>query len=536
MKAQLAFEDFIIGFLMFFALASTVFLFINNGGGIGIDFFNTTIYQEDKFQLDFVYLTIYENEQADTSKYDWDENSLSLNFSFRRTNLPAGDYLAKYSNMPVNITISWQNFTAEEGLNAMNYTYTYLYTYRVSENDYSQSENALRGEEYNVSKTLTDINAGFISLKRAGCKSNITFRVDIVSEYFSETALKNNEYIIPLDFCFYEPIDLSLDMACIPSTPESSACKNPITYDESINYPRLLPSSAQLRCWSTQEGCNAGCQYSAKTTNTGYTSRCHESSAATTTYYTFSEACSADGSGNCFMPLTQGSYNTQQSKGALCDGGCTGSIQCFGQNWWDCAVTFNTFCNWQAVFLFSGECYNKPLASCSQAQVQGSCPSNLGCSWTAPKYQYNASNPVQGYEDFQECEWQDDNFNPSEYNPYIIKVKLSSLANQGRTLDFRIKANMTLPDQEVELTITKAYIYTLSPFQIQNVGGLSSTTLSPSSFREIIIDLRDIKIGEESIEWRRCDNQNLKIIAESYGINENDYSNNIISSNIGWCI
>jgi hypothetical protein len=101
MKSQLAFEDFIIGFLMFFALASTVFLFINNGGGIGIDFFNTSIYQEDKFQLDFVYLTIYENEQVNPSKYSFNDDTLNLKFSFRRTNLPAGDYLAKYSNMPV---------------------------------------------------------------------------------------------------------------------------------------------------------------------------------------------------------------------------------------------------------------------------------------------------------------------------------------------------------------------------------------------------------------------------------------------------
>jgi hypothetical protein len=536
MKAQLAFEDFIIGFLMFFALASTVFLFINNGGGIGIDFFNTTIYQEDRFQLDFVYLTIYENDQVDTSKYSFNDDTLNLEFSFRRTNLPAGDYLAKYSNMPVNITISWQNFTAEEGLNAMNYTYTYLYTYRVPTGQDETTENALRGEEYTISKALTDVNEGFISLKRTGCKSNLTFRVDIVSEYFSETALNNNEYIIPLDYCFYDPIDLSLDMACIPSTPESSVCKSPLTHDEAINYPHLLPTSAQLKCWSTEGGCNSECQYSAKNQNIGYLSGCYEPGDATTNYYTFSGTCSTDGSGNCYLPINQGSYNTQQSKGALCDGGCSGNIQCSGQNLLGCLVN-NNFCEWQWGFVFlSGTCSNKPLASCSQAPTPESCPANLGCAWAAQKYQYTASNPVQVYESFQECEWQDDNFNISKYNPYIIKIKLSTLANQGKTIDFKIKANMTLPDQEVELTITNVYTYALSSLEIQNIGGASSLTLSPSSSQQMLIDLRDIKLGTESIEWRRCDNQDLKIIVESYGINENDYSNNIISSNTGWCI
>jgi hypothetical protein len=94
---------------------------------------------------------------------------------------------------------------------------------------------------------------------------------------------------------------------------------------------------------------------------------------------------------------------------------------------------------------------------------------------------------------------------------------------------------MKFANQEVELTITKAYIYTLSPFQMQNIGN-SAITISPNSSREILIDLRDIKLATDTIEWRRCSNQNLKIIAESYGINENDYSNNILSSNIGWCI
>jgi len=112
---------------------------------------------------------------------------------------------------------------------------------------------------------------------------------------------------------------------------------------------------------------------------------------------------------------------------------------------------------------------------------------------------------------------------------------MSTLNNQGKIIDFKIKANMTLPGQEIELTIAKAYIYTLPPFQAQNIGS-SSITLGPSSSIEILIDLRDIKLGAEDIDWKRCGNQNLKIIAESYGINENDYSNNILSSNIGWCI
>jgi hypothetical protein len=38
-------------------------------------------------------------------------------------------------------------------MKAMNYTYTYLYTYRVpGEEQDEASENALKGEEYNVSK------------------------------------------------------------------------------------------------------------------------------------------------------------------------------------------------------------------------------------------------------------------------------------------------------------------------------------------------------------------------------------------------
>jgi hypothetical protein len=235
MKAQMMFEDFIIGFLMFFGLSSTVFLFINSNAGSGIDFFNTSIYQEDKFELDFVYLTIYENNMIDSSKFSFNPDELELNFSLKRTNLPSGDYPIQYSNMPVKVIIQWNNFTSSEGLKIESNEKTIPYTFKTQEQ--TSQGIILKGDEVNYSYKF---NESFKNIKREGCSSNITFRVEIISDYFSETALSNNEYSISAPFCFYEPIDLRIDNACVPSYPDSQSCQNaPLPFDSAEIYPSM---------------------------------------------------------------------------------------------------------------------------------------------------------------------------------------------------------------------------------------------------------------------------------------------------------
>jgi hypothetical protein len=240
MKAQMMFEDFIIGFLMFFGLASTVFLFINSNAGSGIDFFNTSIYQEDKFELDFVYLTIYEDNMINPSKFSLNQEELELNFSLKRTNLPSGDYPIQYSNMPVKVIIQWNNFTSGEGLKIESNEKIISYTYKVQEQ--TSQGIILKGDEVNYSYKF---NESFKNIKRENCSSNITFKVEIISEYFSETALSNNEYSVLVPFCFYEPVDLRIDNACVPLSPDSQSCQDaPLPLDSSANYP-LIALEAQ---------------------------------------------------------------------------------------------------------------------------------------------------------------------------------------------------------------------------------------------------------------------------------------------------
>lgn len=235
MKAQVEFEDFIVGFLMFFALASTVFLFINSGAGSGIDFFNTTLYQEEKFQLDFVYLTIYESEQIDATKYAFKPETMELNFSLRRTHLPTGDYMVQYSNMPVKAIIKWQNFTKSQGFTNGTDERIIPYTFRSASGTDEEGQ-ILRGDIVNFSYTFND---SFNDLKIQDCESNIEFDLEIISEYFEETALANNKYSFPVDFCFYNPVDLEIEYACIMNVPSGYDCKEEITFNPDEHYPQL---------------------------------------------------------------------------------------------------------------------------------------------------------------------------------------------------------------------------------------------------------------------------------------------------------
>jgi hypothetical protein len=222
-KTQLNFEDFLVGFLMFFGLASTVFLFINNGGGSDIDFFNMSVYQEDKFELDFVYLTIYDDDIIDTSKYSFDPINLELNFSLRRTTLPSGDYLVQYSNMPVKVIISWYNYTGTyQCFSCQNCPNNQVCTttitnvsvkdekiipYTFKFNNETVESNILRGDEVKYTYVF---NNTYKTFKNANCgPTNITLRIEIVSDYFEESSLANNEYNITVPFCFYESIDLT---------------------------------------------------------------------------------------------------------------------------------------------------------------------------------------------------------------------------------------------------------------------------------------------------------------------------------------
>ena len=87
MKSQIAFEDFMVGFMMFFILSSTVFLFINSNAGTDIDFFNTSIYQEDMIALDYMYLGVYEEESAalNPSGMVFDQSKMNLLINISRT-------------------------------------------------------------------------------------------------------------------------------------------------------------------------------------------------------------------------------------------------------------------------------------------------------------------------------------------------------------------------------------------------------------------------------------------------------------------
>ncbi|MDD2678578.1 MAG: hypothetical protein PHG04_03490 [Candidatus Nanoarchaeia archaeon] len=202
MKAQMVGEDFLIGFLFFFLLATTILLFINSGGGSGIDFFNTSIYQEDRFEMDYVYLKDY---NSDTGAFNpiieisknfenaasvLESKEINVSFAFRRTGLPAGDYDQGIISMPVKYSIYWTNFTLNEGIFNSSKEWTI---------------NSYKYDETTIDETMLGSATIY-----PDCESFIGVKVELMSDLFIETKLDNNEHFVPVDFCLFKKTDLEL--------------------------------------------------------------------------------------------------------------------------------------------------------------------------------------------------------------------------------------------------------------------------------------------------------------------------------------
>lgn len=227
-KTQLAFEDFIIGFLMFFMLASVIFLFINSGAGSDIDFFNTSIYQDSKISLDYLYLNVYEEGSTvvNPSKVKFNQADMVINFSFSRTGLPSGEFDDRLIDFPVNVKVSWLNCSVNDG------------AYTCPENSYEEKiTQLLKYDFYDFSYVFNESMT-----KYTDCSSNITLSVEFLSDVFTEGFIQNNKYDVPVNFCFFKPLDVTAEQICVPTNPNSTTCATkPLAFDANKQYPYLVP-------------------------------------------------------------------------------------------------------------------------------------------------------------------------------------------------------------------------------------------------------------------------------------------------------
>lgn len=210
-KAQMVFENFLIGFLFLFILASGVFLFIGGGAGLDIDFFNQTIFSEPSAGLDFVYVTTYNDgvmDDLNTSAVTIDEETNTVSFSVKRTALPPK------TEMPVQLRfyVGWE-YCDERGC-------------------YYKTNQDLQSESFytvNYAPTLSKHDYTYIipDTKYYDCESQVIVGAESDDDLFNETVLENNLYPIPIPYCYYPPTDLSAESVCIPSSDSLSVeCSN----------------------------------------------------------------------------------------------------------------------------------------------------------------------------------------------------------------------------------------------------------------------------------------------------------------------
>ncbi|MBN1923304.1 MAG: hypothetical protein JW791_00915 [Nanoarchaeota archaeon] len=209
LKAQVGFENFLIGFLFVFILASSVFLFIGGSvEGAGIDLFNRTIFSEPVSGLDYLYLDTYTNGDVNnfnntaytfTEATDDSGNVVELNLSFTvtRTFLPP----SSEPFFPIIFYVKWFNCPT-----------IYVDDCREVTNNLEQSIvfNSLKLQSYYFNYTLPGV-------LYTDCTTDITIGAIIESsDLFNETVLDNNFYTFTIPYCFYEPTDASITAACVP--------------------------------------------------------------------------------------------------------------------------------------------------------------------------------------------------------------------------------------------------------------------------------------------------------------------------------
>ncbi len=223
-------------------------------------------------------------------------------------------------------------------------------------------------------------------------------------------------------------------------------------------------------CWGINGSCDSSCSYDNLGTIDYYTNPgCNESCNPVGTFYNPSGACSSGGSGNCYKMNNAVSHNTTCTQGSSCetscsgtptlcsglsasdcltcgcsyeDASCTGSCSCWDVSMWRCqcdSMSCDSFAIW---------CYGS--CDCSQASTQDCCEAHectwnpagcsgtpndcntyttetdcntCGCSWTSTKWYWTPENVVNGYSDYEECEW------CSSSNTTIINLTLSDTGN-----------------------------------------------------------------------------------------------------------
>lgn len=194
-KTQLGFENFLVGFLFVFFLASSVFLFIGQDvAGVNIDFFNRTIFSTQQSGLDMVYLSLFENgdvNEIDEEKYNIDETQVE--FSVTRTSLPPTSNNVSHPGLEMNMFVVWEKCTA------------------TSCTHHTITDEGIRAEALHTYTFAQNINEDIYS----GCSSDILIGTEIIDSDFTETIIDNNNYTITLPYCFAPPPDVRINSISI---------------------------------------------------------------------------------------------------------------------------------------------------------------------------------------------------------------------------------------------------------------------------------------------------------------------------------
>ncbi len=206
------FGNFMIGAVSLFFIATFVFFMIGKSG-MSSDIFNRTIYSVDVAGLDYIYLTLYEDGNVNKivdSEYviDQDETGVVIKYGFKRTFLPSDSSI---STIPTSFIVLYDNCdnngcTKEKvsfDLDTMPMR-EYYHNFEIQRKIYSE------------------------------CSSNITLGAVLNSPDYEETVLDNNFYNITVPFCFYKPMDISIDNICHPYLCGTYSCDDSCR-SESIN-------------------------------------------------------------------------------------------------------------------------------------------------------------------------------------------------------------------------------------------------------------------------------------------------------------
>ncbi len=221
MKAQMLFENFIVGFLFLFILASSIFLFI--GEGIDIDLFNRTIFSEPVTGLDYLYMSAYvggDVNNIDLNQFEFIETpELTITFNVTRTFMPPS------SSSPVEVVfyVIWP----------------YCPTVYVDDCEVRSNEPGSVDRILNSRKLQTYTYTFILPSDEVytDCSTDLIIGAVIESSVLNETIFDNNFYTLNIPYCFFPPTDVSITAGCVPSSDDPGiACTTQRSWDNTLIY------------------------------------------------------------------------------------------------------------------------------------------------------------------------------------------------------------------------------------------------------------------------------------------------------------